>query len=699
MKIQDRFVRAWHRYPAALTLLAGALVLALIYGKMSRYKGHQTTQTQSVLRAAQTAKQRGYLDSAKTLADSAWQLGGRREIAESLLGSLTNLRGDPAAAEAHFRQALQRNFDDAEAYAGLAEIAVLRAGQFLRANRSDSALFWAEEARARAERALARNSSLTSALFQRANSLFFLGSLNVESSSNLTQAQQIYTSIKDRPELFDLLSLEAYIQWQDNLAGLQESNINRGPIDFSFSQKAGLGRETRLRLRSENLVGAAEMIEGRFALAQRDTNLAADWFARALNKNPRLAPHIDTFNAHARQNRAWQGNTKTALDYEPQFRFNAHRTGVLAGRGLVWPKIKWRVRVGKVGRISPIVYGNRIIQVAPELQGIAFVNRATGRIDTVIAKPQGFSQSTPAINNGRLWLDAPVSEMFVLQMSSLRILHDVRLLYYQPILDSSPLIAPNGRMLFATRNGQFRSTAVGERGSGNWVWSSNLGSISAPPVAGDSLAMFGSHDGRFYAVNYRKPNTRFDLLDSWVYNSDDTITASASFAKGVVYFGDHGGDFHAFSEKHNIAQPGTPPVQRPLVRYQKINSAILSSPAVDDSLVYFGAQNGKLYALPTFDLKNRQTEDDGPNGRWKEKFIYSAAGAIVSSPCITGGVLYVGTDAGEILALDLVSADKLGAERLLWRLVLAGPVQSSPVVQNGVLYVAADDGYLYAIGN
>jgi parallel beta-helix repeat protein len=65
----------------------------------------------------------------------------------------------------------------------------------------------------------------------------------------------------------------------------------------------------------------------------------------------------------------------------------------------------------------------------------------------------------------------------------------------------------------------------------------------------------------------------------------------------------------------------------------------------------------------------------------------------VSSPAVADGKVFFGLDNGYIYALDASTGDTV------WNYKTDGPVQSSPAISNGLLFVGSDDGYLYALGH
>lgn len=113
---------------------------------------------------------------------------------------------------------------------------------------------------------------------------------------------------------------------------------------------------------------------------------------------------------------------------------------------------------------------------------------------------------------------------------------------------------------------------------------------------------------------------------------------------------------------------------------------IFSSPAVHDGIVYFGAYDGNFYAL------------DAKTG--KKKWVYWEADWIGSSPCVAEdlGIVYVGLEfglwrkQGGIAALDLKTGEKK------WWQQIETLVHSSPAYsqKHGIVVVGSTSGTVYA---
>lgn len=133
----------------------------------------------------------------------------------------------------------------------------------------------------------------------------------------------------------------------------------------------------------------------------------------------------------------------------------------------------------------------------------------------------------------------------------------------------------------------------------------------------------------------------------------------------------------------------------------KAGGAIVTSPAVADGVVYIGALDGHLYAI------DQQTG--------KEKWNFKSSMPIASSPAVANGTLYFVSSRGALAALDLATGKpkwvfateferKFEAKNLhgypsaaqtipdAWDIFI-----SSPAVANGKVYFGSGDGNVYAV--
>lgn len=106
--------------------------------------------------------------------------------------------------------------------------------------------------------------------------------------------------------------------------------------------------------------------------------------------------------------------------------------------------------------------------------------------------------------------------------------------------------------------------------------------------------------------------------------------------------------------------------------------AFYSSPCVvNDSFLYVGNDNGKLYALKT---------QDG-----SQKWEFATAGQIQSSPIQIGGNVLVGSNDRNMYSVDSASG------LLRWKVQTGDRIVSSPAVFNQYVYFGSYDGRFYCV--
>lgn len=112
--------------------------------------------------------------------------------------------------------------------------------------------------------------------------------------------------------------------------------------------------------------------------------------------------------------------------------------------------------------------------------------------------------------------------------------------------------------------------------------------------------------------------------------------------------------------------------------YNGGSGAVESTPNVVNGVVYFGSDDGNVYAL------------NAANGAciWN----YTTGNFVDSCPAVVGGVVYIGSGDGNAYALNATD----GA--LLWNTIIgSGFVYSCPNIVNGAIYVTSSSGFVYAL--
>ena len=154
----------------------------------------------------------------------------------------------------------------------------------------------------------------------------------------------------------------------------------------------------------------------------------------------------------------------------------------------------------------------------------------------------------------------------------------------------------------------------------------------------------------------------------WKFKTGAEVWSSPAISGGVVYFGSNDGYLYALDSQSGQEKWKV-----------KTGGWVRSSPAISEGVVFFGSYDGYLYAL------------DSQSGQ--EKWSYHTLdGGSWSSPAIADGMVYFGSDDGYLYALDAES----GQEN--WRAKTGSGVHSSsPAIADGVVYFGSGDFYLYAV--
>ncbi len=194
--------------------------------------------------------------------------------------------------------------------------------------------------------------------------------------------------------------------------------------------------------------------------------------------------------------------------------------------------------------------------------------------------------------------------------------------------------------------------------------------LSSPVLSGGTV-YFGSGDHKIYALDARTGARK------WEFATDQVVHGSPAVADGVLYAGSWDSRVYALDaatgrEKWRF-QAGTD---------DKIHNqeGFQSSPAVSGGLVYIGCRDSKLYAL------------DAKTGH--QVWAYDNKGSwVIGSPAIKDGTVYFATaDTGLFHAVDArTGAEKFSVSSNHW------PHFSSPVVAGGLVYVGSHQGRMLAI--
>ncbi len=215
-------------------------------------------------------------------------------------------------------------------------------------------------------------------------------------------------------------------------------------------------------------------------------------------------------------------------------------------------------------------------------------------------------------------------------------------------------------------------------------------------IMSDKLYAFSTAAGSTHCSG-TPPNKTCTPLWTGTGATQGGLTSSPAVANGVVYVGSYDGKLYAFSAGGTTGCSGTPKACKPLWA-GATGSEIDSSPAVAYGVVYVGSDDGKLYAFSAGGTTGCSGTPKACKPLWAGATSNTAA--VSSSPAVANGVVYVGSDDGDLYAFSAGGATGCSgtpkACKPLWSGATGGQVYSSPAVANGVVYVGSYDGKLYA---
>jgi outer membrane protein assembly factor BamB len=168
----------------------------------------------------------------------------------------------------------------------------------------------------------------------------------------------------------------------------------------------------------------------------------------------------------------------------------------------------------------------------------------------------------------------------------------------------------------------------------------------------------------------------------WIFDAKAPVWGSPAVSKNVVFFGSNDGTLYALG-----ADSGN-------VLWQfKTGGAIVARPTLHGSSLYVPSDDGHLYKLKEesgqlqwqFDMGGSDIKRAFPNGKDAVYDYYA------SSATISDGLVYVGSANGKLFALD----EESGTRR--WEYQTKDMVRSTPVIAEGLVFFGSRDHCVYAL--
>ncbi len=118
-------------------------------------------------------------------------------------------------------------------------------------------------------------------------------------------------------------------------------------------------------------------------------------------------------------------------------------------------------------------------------------------------------------------------------------------------------------------------------------------------------------------------------------------------------------------------------------RWNQVPFASRTQPVVADNRLFIGSLNGRMYAL--------DADQDAGGGPPTILWSYDTGSPIRHTAAVYSNTVYFGAHDGRVYALSAAT----GA--LIWSFLTGGGIAAAPVVDNGVVYIGSADGYFYAL--
>jgi outer membrane protein assembly factor BamB len=206
--------------------------------------------------------------------------------------------------------------------------------------------------------------------------------------------------------------------------------------------------------------------------------------------------------------------------------------------------------------------------------------------------------------------------------------------------------------------------------------------------AADAQSMFRGDAA--HAGAYAGEGPRAFHRVKWKFPTGDRIVSSPVYQNHVVYFGGDDGNVYA-------ADAGD---GRQLWKH-KTGGPVPSTPAVAGDMLYVTSYDGKLHALDARTGATRWKFATGGERRFEAKGLHGfqpknqtiadTFDVFLSSPVVARGTVYFGSGDGSVYALDAASGG------LKWKFQTGDVVHASPAFADGVLYFGSWDSYFYAV--
>ena len=203
-----------------------------------------------------------------------------------------------------------------------------------------------------------------------------------------------------------------------------------------------------------------------------------------------------------------------------------------------------------------------------------------------------------------------------------------------------------------------------------WTFQTD-GEVWSSPQVTDGKILFGSTDGKLYALN----ESNGSLL--WYWDAKAPIKGDVTIKGDYVYFLAGDGILHKLTLKDGIEAWSFNTINEEVASKLSSYDDYYSMPVIDNGIIYIGSRDHNLYAL---DVKSG-------NEIWR----FNTTNAIISAPAVDDGKVFVGSMDQHLYSIEIMTGE------LDWKFDTHGPITSRPLVWKDLIIIGSRNSDLYGV--
>jgi eukaryotic-like serine/threonine-protein kinase len=339
-----------------------------------------------------------------------------------------------------------------------------------------------------------------------------------------------------------------------------------------------------------------------------------------------------------------------------QFRGNHSLTGVSQSNVSTSLKQLWTYEAGDSIESSAAIVGGTVF-VGSQKGELTALNLENGSVYWKYSTGSPIGESSPAYSGG---------VVYVGDLGG--VLHAVNASDGKPLwtfkagneIKSSPVVIGD-RVLIGSYDEHLYCLST-RNGSVLWKFKTN-GPVHATPSISGGMAFIAGCDAVFRAIRISDGKEVFNV------SSGSYTGASPALRSGSAFYGTYDNEVLGVSlERREVVWR----YQHPTRKFPYFSSA-----AVTNTRVVLGGRDKLVHGLSL-----------AGKGVW----TFTTRARVESSPAVSGGRVFVGSNDGRFYVLSLSNGAKL------WEFNAGAPLSASPAIANGRIVIGSQDGRLYCFG-